>query len=553
MSLAGLAKGNEASGVNTSLRAFFSSRHLLALVLLCVFEIFVLYLLYINEGFARYLGLPQDMCRHMHGVGPLCYLTHSAVQIVLSLLAASVLIMVYAGQLFTASVDAALKHRPASFLWFVQFFAFFLLLILPASIFLDVEWVSVVGGYAMLVGSVVITATSLLLIWSWDSLRLALRHRAVWFLFGAVCITPLVSFFEGWTWNFKPATNLTFFAVSSSLATVGYEVSADVSTKMIMVEDFAVLVGYHCSGLQGMFLTLAFQLLYFALMAERFLFGRYALLIFVAVLCSFALNTLRIIVLMLLGVHVSEELAVNGFHSYAGWILFLVLNLAVVFIAERTAWFSGNANRPTVNRSSLRDDALAAKIFPFVVFMASAVFVGAFFTEAVLAYPLRVLVALACLLFFLPAYRWPKISACWPGVVVGLGIGLLWVGFYIDAPDTVSPALESLSAPLLFTWVAFRLLGTVFVAPLVEELFFRGYLLSRLNNGSVVGAAIALLISSAAFAVLHDKWQLAFVAGLCFGGLYMLRKRLYEVVIAHALANLLIAIVALTTGNWSLI
>jgi membrane protease YdiL (CAAX protease family) len=90
--------------------------------------------------------------------------------------------------------------------------------------------------------------------------------------------------------------------------------------------------------------------------------------------------------------------------------------------------------------------------------------------------------------------------------------------------------------------------------PLIEELFFRDYLLERLDFGGRAGTLLAVAISTGIFAALHGRWLLAVAAGLVFCALRLRRGgRLADAVICHVAANTGVAAVAWATGNWQLI
>jgi membrane protease YdiL (CAAX protease family) len=125
---------------------------------------------------------------------------------------------------------------------------------------------------------------------------------------------------------------------------------------------------------------------------------------------------------------------------------------------------------------------------------------------------------------------------------VGLGTGLfsalvlrlLTVAAELEPPPV--PALTALGAP----WVVLLALGATLLAPLGEELFFRGALFDALAR--VHGARIALLGSTAAFALFHPHpahLPAALVAGLALGWLRQRTGRLGPCVLAHALHNAL--------------
>jgi exosortase E/protease (VPEID-CTERM system) len=120
-------------------------------------------------------------------------------------------------------------------------------------------------------------------------------------------------------------------------------------------------------------------------------------------------------------------------------------------------------------------------------------------------------------------------------------------------PAAPEPALLALAPAAAALWVAVRLLGTVILVPVVEELFFRGYVLARLDRGGVAWRALAVVVSTAGFAALHDRWLVAALAGLVFAVVYLRRGRLSDAVAAHVAANALVAAAAVWRGDWSLI
>ncbi|MFX0540967.1 type II CAAX prenyl endopeptidase Rce1 family protein [Roseovarius sp. S4756] len=89
--------------------------------------------------------------------------------------------------------------------------------------------------------------------------------------------------------------------------------------------------------------------------------------------------------------------------------------------------------------------------------------------------------------------------------------------------------------------------------PIIEEAFFRGYVLARLANDSVLWKIAGIAVSSALFALLHGRWVAAGLAGVVFGLIYLRRRCLVDAVVAHAAANSVIAAAALWYGDWSLI
>jgi len=107
-------------------------------------------------------------------------------------------------------------------------------------------------------------------------------------------------------------------------------------------------------------------------------------------------------------------------------------------------------------------------------------------------------------------------------------------------------------------WVALRVLGSVLVIPLAEELAFRGWLLRWLSSRDFEAVPprawtwTALILSSLAFGAVHARLLAGTLAGLCFALAYRWRGRLGDAAVAHAAANAVVAAAVLAGGRWAL-
>lgn len=107
-----------------------------------------------------------------------------------------------------------------------------------------------------------------------------------------------------------------------------------------------------------------------------------------------------------------------------------------------------------------------------------------------------------------------------------------------------------------WTLVAFRLAGAALVVPLMEELFWRSFLLrwiERQDFLSVPAAEVgwrAILISSLLFGVEHSLWFAGILAGLAYAWLYRTYGNLWVPITAHATTNLILGLWVLHTGAW---
>jgi exosortase E/protease (VPEID-CTERM system) len=376
---------------------------------------------------------------------------------------------------------------------------------------------------------------------------------------GAMALPPLAQIAYP-LWTDGLITRVTFAAVAGTLDALGAAPTVDAARYYIAVGDFAVEVGPSCSGVQGFFLVTAFVGLYAWIFRADTRFPAFWLVLPAALAVSWTFNVLRIVALVGIGAAGAPDLAVNGFHSHAGWLFFTLVALGVMAAARsipalRVAPKAGDA---AARRTPppLSEDWSAAQLLPFVVFMASALLASTLVDPPALAYPLRALAMIAALWPFRALYRRLDWRLDPVSLAAGVAIGALWLATApppAEADSALADALAALGPAAFALWVASRLVGTALLVPLIEELVFRGYVLRRLDTGGIVMRALALAVSSALFAALHDRWLAAALAGLVFGLLTLRSGRLTDAVLAHAAANAVIAAWAAAAGDWHVI
>ncbi|MDL2246291.1 CPBP family intramembrane metalloprotease [Methanobrevibacter sp. OttesenSCG-928-K11] len=83
------------------------------------------------------------------------------------------------------------------------------------------------------------------------------------------------------------------------------------------------------------------------------------------------------------------------------------------------------------------------------------------------------------------------------------------------------------------------IISSVIIAPLFEELLFRGIILQKLNKR--LGIIVSILISSILFGIIHDLGGIfsAFIFGICMCILYIKSNNILVPIFAHALNNLI--------------
>jgi len=180
------------------------------------------------------------------------------------------------------------------------------------------------------------------------------------------------------------------------------------------------------------------------------------------------------------------------------------------------------------------------------------------------AYPIKAIATAALLVWLRKSYReldfrdlgapLPTLLSATTGVVVFvLWIRMDWGFATIGKPGGYNPGLFGASAPLL---AGVRLLGAAAVVPVMEELFWRSFLLRYLIAADFAKVPIgrftwpSFLISSVLFGLEHNMYLAGIMAGVAYNLLLYRTKSVAQCVLSHAVTNLLLGIYVLYTGSW---
>jgi hypothetical protein len=355
-------------------------------------------------------------------------------------------------------------------------------------------------------------------------------------------------------WDWQRLASLTFNAVGLLLLSLGFDVGIEPQNYVIGIEDFYVSVAPQCSGVEGFALVAVFLAIYAFIFRSDVRLGRlFLILLPLGLLLSWILNIVRISLLIVIGAKISPDIAVNGFHSYAGWLMFTCLAFGLIVVAQNAAWLHREGLRAPAAPLPIRQDLVAAQLLPFAAFMVTGTLVAALFPHPGVGMPLVTVVLGSVLALFLPVLgrlEWqPNALSLGSGLAVGVG----WVLTAPVADPRLSGILDELPFWLLSAWIVARLVGTVILVPIVEELFFRGYLMARLDGPGRGRRVLAVAVSSLAFAALHGRWVEAAIAGAVFALVMLHRGRVADAIWSHVVANGFVAGMALWRGDWSLI
>lgn len=147
-------------------------------------------------------------------------------------------------------------------------------------------------------------------------------------------------------------------------------------------------------------------------------------------------------------------------------------------------------------------------------------------------------------------------------VVLGLAVTGVWVSLDGRYPDLPMMGKRTAFDPRVLTpatragFITVRLIGLVLLVPLMEELFWRSFLMrwvidqdfTKVPVGRVTPLAAA--VTSGCFALAHPEWLPALLTGLAWAWLVHHTKSLRACVISHAVANLALGVYVIATGHW---
>jgi hypothetical protein len=180
-------------------------------------------------------------------------------------------------------------------------------------------------------------------------------------------------------------------------------------------------------------------------------------------------------------------------------------------------------------------------------------------------YPLKTMLIVAMLWFWRAEYtelRWPRgkgVMTWLVALVIGLLVFVAWINLSASwMVIGVSAGFDPRGAGGALDWffVAFRWIGAAMVVPVMEELFWRSFLMRWIadqNFLTVEPARVgikAFVIVAVFFAVEHNLWLAGVVAGAAYNFLYIRSGTLWSPILAHGVTNGVLGGWVLLTGSW---
>jgi uncharacterized protein len=217
--------------------------------------------------------------------------------------------------------------------------------------------------------------------------------------------------------------------------------------------------------------------------------------------------------------------------------------------------------------------AAFARIAPFALFIAllalrgAAPEDGAWGFDARWLYGVTVLLVGGLLIWLrreygeLAAQVLPSAREALFAVVVGLAVFFAWI--HLDAAwmrlGEPSASFVAVDAQGRIEWplVAVRWIGATLLVPVMEELFWRSFLMRWVDDARFERvdprrvSVRAIVASTFVFTLAHTLWLAAAIAGLAYAALYRHTGKLWVPVVAHAVTNAALGVWVVATGNWA--
>ena len=215
---------------------------------------------------------------------------------------------------------------------------------------------------------------------------------------------------------------------------------------------------------------------------------------------------------------------------------------------------------------------LAAYVVPMAVFLGALALVGAlkkiggsFWLDApeYWLYPVQTFICAGLLFWYRREYDFHGVRQPLLALGIGIVVCVLWISpqaFFGVAARTegFNPTLFADQPVAYWSTVALRFLRLVVIVPLVEEIFWRGFLLryfvdekfDRVPFGTFTWLSFAVV--TVGFMLVHSTadWPAAAVTGALYNWVAYRTRSLGACVLGHAVTNLLLGIWIMTTRQW---
>lgn len=177
-------------------------------------------------------------------------------------------------------------------------------------------------------------------------------------------------------------------------------------------------------------------------------------------------------------------------------------------------------------------------------------------------FPAQTILCAALVIFFWREYEFQPLRHPFFTIAIGVAVFVIWISpqqFLGSTPRNAgfNPDIFA-NLPIYFGTVVVRFVRLVIVVPLVEEIFWRGFLLRYLIAEKFEDVPLgkfswlSFSVVSIAFCFAHSAPDriAALITGMLYNCVMYRTKSLTSCVLAHALTNLLLGLWIMKTRQW---
>jgi CAAX prenyl protease-like protein len=145
-------------------------------------------------------------------------------------------------------------------------------------------------------------------------------------------------------------------------------------------------------------------------------------------------------------------------------------------------------------------------------------------------------------------------------IITGIIVFILWIN--MDWPLATIGSSKGFDPTIVsenftrYIIIGFRIVGASLIVPIMEELFWRSWLLRYIISPDYRSVEIgrftlsSFLIGTVMFGMEHNLWLAGIMAGAIYSLLLYRTKSLAQCILAHGITNMLLGIYVLNTGKW---
>lgn len=214
--------------------------------------------------------------------------------------------------------------------------------------------------------------------------------------------------------------------------------------------------------------------------------------------------------------------------------------------------------------------AARARVVPFAVYMAFIAiadglsYLGLNAADLRWLYAVKVGAVVAALWWYrrcyieLAAPRW-RAAPLLASIATGVLVLVLWINLDAGWMSVGQAAGFDPRSGGHIDWlmVAVRIAGAALVVPVMEELFWRSFLLRWFDHRDFLSAdparatSLSIIVTVILFGIEHNLWLAGMVAGVAYTVLYMRTGSLWWPILAHAVTNGLLGVWVVMNGQWT--